>query len=393
MAYVTPRYGLEVVGGAELGARLLAEHLVSECDVEVEVFTTCALEASTWEDHFAPETTSINGVTVHRYSSESGRDPNFDEWGTEILRFPERASVEQSSEWIKRQGPYCPAVVDAAVESSADLIGYYPYLYYPTVAGVQRDPKRAVLHAAAHNEQPIRLPVFSSVFESAAGIWYQSPAEQQFASSLFKTSHVPQSVVGLGVEKGEGDVAAARREVGLGDEPFVICVGRVDSGKGTTALAEFFAAYKARNPGPLKLVIAGPVLDQPLDHPDVFVAGRISEEAKWGLLSDAKFLISPSAFEAFSIVLMEAWLMGIPVLVNQRGAVTTEHARVSGGGLSYDGFAHFEVAIQRLMADSEMRSVMGAKGQAYVEQRFCWPNLIQRYRVFLELVLSSPYPS
>ncbi len=386
-AFVTPRYGPEVVGGAELGARLLAEHLVADCGIQVEVFTTCALEASTWADHFPAGESDINGVRVHRFQSESGRYEDFDAWGTELLRFPERASSAQATEWIKRQGPYCPDAVEAAIASSAQLIGYYPYLYYPTVEGITRDPRRAILHAAAHAEQPIRLPVFREVFESVAGLWMHSDDEQQLVSSLFRTAHIPQAVMGLGVSLGSGDPAQARSEVGLGDEPFVLCLGRVDAGKGTSSLASYFAAYKRRNSGPLKLVIAGPVLDQPISHPDILVPGRISESAKWGLLGAAEVLISPSANESFSLVLMESWTEGVPVLVNGRGAVTTGHARSSKGGLWYDDFAHFEVALSRLLGDGALRAELGRNGRAYVESRFSWPALMRRYVEFLESCL------
>jgi len=248
-AFVTPRYGPEVVGGAELGARLLSEHLVADCGVHVDVFTSCALDASTWVDSFPPGTTDINGVRVHRYPSESGRFEDFDAWGTELMRLPHQASMKQANEWIKRQGPYCPDAVDAAIASDAQLIGYYPYLYYPTVAGISRDPKRAVLHAAAHDEQPIHLPVFKRVFESPAGIWMHSQEEQELVTSLFNTSHIPQAVLGLGVLPGEGDTRLARAELELGEAPFILCLGRVDAGKGSSALAELFAAYKARNLG------------------------------------------------------------------------------------------------------------------------------------------------
>ena len=57
IAFVTPRYGLEVMGGAETAARNLAEHLRSQTDWEAEVHTTCALNPHTWADDLEPGTT------------------------------------------------------------------------------------------------------------------------------------------------------------------------------------------------------------------------------------------------------------------------------------------------------------------------------------------------
>jgi hypothetical protein len=54
VAFVTPRYGPEVMGGAETAARQLAEHLTAECQWSVEVFTTGALDHITWDDVLPP---------------------------------------------------------------------------------------------------------------------------------------------------------------------------------------------------------------------------------------------------------------------------------------------------------------------------------------------------
>ena len=59
VAFVVPRYGREVVGGAETLCRLLAENLAG-AGVPVEVLTTCAVDHFTWADHH-PEGTDGGG--------------------------------------------------------------------------------------------------------------------------------------------------------------------------------------------------------------------------------------------------------------------------------------------------------------------------------------------
>jgi hypothetical protein len=73
LAFVVPRYGPDVRGGAEIGARMLAERLVADRGWEVEVFTTCALDAITWRDELAAGTEVVRGVTVHRISSAAAQ--------------------------------------------------------------------------------------------------------------------------------------------------------------------------------------------------------------------------------------------------------------------------------------------------------------------------------
>jgi glycosyltransferase involved in cell wall biosynthesis len=149
-------------------------------------------------------------------------------------------------------------------------------------------------------------------------------------------------------------------------------------------LAEFFAAYKERRPGPLALVLAGPVDDPPPPHPDIVVPGMLDHELMFSAFRGATVYVHPSAYESFSITLMDAWEAGRPVLVNARCEVTREHCVRSGGGLWFDSYATFEVVLDRLLADAELRGALGARGREYVESHYRWPALVKRYRSFLE---------
>jgi glycosyltransferase involved in cell wall biosynthesis len=386
IAYVVPRYGLEVLGGAELGARMLAERLVSMLGWEVEVLTTCALDARSWADEYPPGEVLVNGVRVRRFRSLTGRDPGFEAFSAQVLPAPETASSAAEQRWIDLQGPVCPDVVDAAADSDADLTVFYPYLYYPTVRGVKAVGDRAVMHPAAHDEPPLRLPLFREVFASTAGFVFQTDAERRLVESRFPVAHRPQLLIGLGVEPRPGDVEAARRSLHLGPEPYLLCLGRVDDGKGTALLARFFAAFKDRRPGSLKLVYVGPVIHPLPAHPDVIVTGPVDEEMKWGILRGALALVSPAPLEAFSLAVMEAWSAGLPVLVNAACQPTSEHVRRSSGGLCFGSYAMFEVAVERLVGDDRLRAGLAERGAAYAVANYSWPVLIERYRRFLEML-------
>jgi glycosyltransferase involved in cell wall biosynthesis len=105
---------------------------------------------------------------------------------------------------------------------------------------------------------------------------------------------------------------------------------------------------------------------------------------KWGALRGAVALVSPSPFEAFSIVVVEAWTAGIPVLVNGFCAATAEHVARSGGGLAFTGYGQFEVAVSRLVADAGLAAQLARRGAAHVERHFAWPWIMERYGGFLE---------
>jgi glycosyltransferase involved in cell wall biosynthesis len=130
----------------------------------------------------------------------------------------------------------------------------------------------------------------------------------------------------------------------------------------------------------------GPVSDQAPDHPDIVVTGTVSEEDKWDILAGADALVTPSAYESFSLVLLEAWTLGIPVVVNASCAATMEHCRRSGGGLWFGSYRTFEVTLERLVRDEELRTVLGANGRRYTARYYRWPSIIDRYTRFLEAV-------
>jgi len=387
VGFVLPRYGPDIHGGAETAARLLAERLRDLPGWSVEVFTTCARDTVTWADEHVPGAAVVGGIAVNRFRSLPKDVAAFDRRSRSVFPAPEALSEAEALQWVEMQGPVAPGLVEAAEASDCDLVTFHPYLYWPTVEGVRRLGPRSVLHPATHDEPPIRLSVFRGVFERAGARVFWTDEERSLAERLFPSiAPAPQVVLGIGVESHGGDVGAARAAVGVDDRPYLLCLGKVTEMKGTFMIARFFAAWKERNPGPLALVFAGPVVDGPPAHPDVIVAGSVDEATKWGLLRGARALVSPSAYESLSLVVLEAWSVGTPVLVNGACATTRRHCTASGGGLWFEGFGAFEVAAGRLVANDALCRDLGAAGRTYVEARYCWPAVLTRYTAFLERV-------
>ena len=398
LAFVLPRYGPAIIGGAETAARLLAEHLVALRGWQVDVLTTCAEDFVTWEDVYPDGEEEIAGVRVVRFRSAAGRDPSFHPLSAALLADPGAASVRDAERWLDLQGPVTPDLADAAAGWDADAVVFYPYLYYPTVRVIERVAVPTILHPAAHDEPALHLPIFPRVFAAADALVFQTEAERHLVEGTFPVASHHQLLVGLGVDDpddpdADADAHAAGGPAGgsrpSGPDPTLVCLGRVDGHKGTTLLAGYFAHYKERHPGPLRLVLAGPVVDAPPPHPDIEVLGPVSEDEKWALLSDARALVSPSPWEAFSLVVAEAWSARTPVLVNAGCAATVEHCRRSGGGVSFSGYGEFEVAVDRLVGDVAFGEALGRRGRAYVDARYRWPHVVGRYAGFVESVVAQ----
>jgi glycosyltransferase involved in cell wall biosynthesis len=386
VAAVVPRYGPEVIGGCETAVRELSEWLVRETAVEVEVLTTTALDSTTWAEHFSAGTTDRAGVTVHRFPVTRGRAPDCDTRGAPSLARAAHLTEAEQWAWLDLQGPTAPALIDAVASSDADVVAIHPYLFWPDVAAHAAARVPVVFHPYAHDEAPLRLPIYRPLFEQSAGVVFQVEEERHLCERRFAIAARRSLTLGLGIEAAvAGSAADAAAAVGLADRPYLLCLGRVDDGKGVALLADWFTAYKERRPGPLALVFAGPVVHAPAAHPDIVVTGVVVDSVRWGLLRGATAHVSPSANESFSFVTLEAWTVGVPVVVNGRCAVTRGHCARSGGGLWFDGYAEFEAIIDRLVRDDELRALLARRGAEYVERSYRWPDIARRYETFLEV--------
>jgi glycosyltransferase involved in cell wall biosynthesis len=394
LAFVTPRYGTEVIGGAETGARMVAERLCTRPGWEVEVMTSCAMDHLTWENTEPPGTSVLNGVTVHRFPTASRRQLDYFELDGRLRVSPTTATLEESRRWVALNGPMCPGLVDAVSDTDADVVACYPYLFATTVDAIAVSGVPTVLHPAAHDEPALYLSAFQQSFRGVDGFVYHTQAERSLMEYAFGIGARPQIVLGLGVNDEAGAGRRGGDLLGLGDRPYLCYLGRVDEHKGCGMLAEYFGQYKERHPGGLALAFVGPVSDRAPDHADIVVTGTVSEADKWDILAGAQVMVTPSAYESFSLVLLESWTVGVPVLVNASCAATMEHCRRSGGGLWFDSYRSFEVTVDRLLADGEFRHRLGDAGRAYTARYYRWPSIIDRYTAFLEgMVLRGRRPS
>ena len=85
LAIVTPRYGPDVLGGAETLARTLAEQLASQGH-QVHVWASCATDYYRWENVYPAGITTHNQVTVRRFPITSYDHARFTELSRQSSR-------------------------------------------------------------------------------------------------------------------------------------------------------------------------------------------------------------------------------------------------------------------------------------------------------------------
>ena len=389
---VIQRYGADVFGGAEAYARQLATRLAARGH-EVDVLTSCARDYVTWANHYPEGSEVIDGVTVHRLPAAIERSHLAAEMDLRVFTSRTWLAPHVQREWVRQQGPWLPGLVPwlQAKSGGYDANIFVTYLYYTAWAGLPAAQAPSILHPTAHDELPAYLPVYDQLFRFPRALAFLTPEEGDFVSRRFRTTQ-PSIVTGIGIELDRpGEAAAFRSRHGLGARPYLVAVGRVDPGKGSRELFEFFVGYKERHPGNLALVYVGEAIYPLPEHPDVFMTGFVSDEEKDAGVRGAEVFVQPSFFESFSMVLAEAWADAKPTLVQGHSPVLRGQARRSGGGLPYRGYAEFEAALDMLLEDPGLRRTMGQAGQAYVRRHYAWDHVLGEYEEFLARI-ATPAP-
>ena len=152
-------------------------------------------------------------------------------------------------------------------------------------------------------------------------------------------------------------------------------------------LLDYFVTAKEikKSLGDLKLVICGGgdfsdlKRNSYLLRPDIIDIHHVSEIDKKRILKFARCLIQPSVMESFSIVLMEAWLLGTPALVNAKAEVTKDHVLKGGGGLIFSDYEDFVGTLEALCSGPDLRNKLGTFGKQYVETEYNWQSVLDRF--------------
>jgi glycosyltransferase involved in cell wall biosynthesis len=386
LAFVVQRYGIEIDGGAEYECRRVAEALAPHHDVEV--LTTCARDYLTWRNEYPSGRDTVNGVPVRRFPVDRPRRVRaFGRYADWLYANPHTFFDE--AEWVRRQGPLALSLVEWIRRHADDHDGFvfFTYLYLPTLLGLPLVADKAVLVPTAHDERPIYLDLFRSLFRLPRALVFQVEEEQAFVERRFHTEAIPAAVIGAGVDPAPAaEPERFRRQAGLSG-PFLLYIGRVDVEKGCRELAETFLGWRERASEPVSLVFMGtPALRLPR-HPALVSLGYRPEAEKWDALAAATALVMPSPHESFSFVILEAWDVGTPVLATARSAVLRGHLTRSGGGLLYDERpGDFAAGMDVLLTDAAARKRLGERGHAYVEARYRWPRVTRQYLDFLQQV-------
>jgi len=392
LAVVVQRYGQTISGGAELHARYIAEHLAPHA--EVDVLTTYASDYVTWRNEPGPAHEHIHGIPVRRFHVEHERDlVAFSRHSARV--FQNRHSLADELRWLDAEGPTSPALVNhiARHAESYDFCLFFSYRYYQAYHGARAAAGRAVLVPTAERDPAIGLTMFQPLFRGVRALMYNSPEERTMIQTVSGNEDVPGIVVGVG-----SDVPANprperfRQKYGV-EGRFAIYVGRIDGNKGCNELFEFFEGYARDVYGHLSLLLIGQTLLPLPQHPRIRHLGFLDDADKFDAMAAADLLVIPSYFESLSMVALEAWALGRPVVANAKCDVLKGQCLRSNAGLFYESYSEFLSVIQSLEKNRWLGATLGANGRRFFREHYQWPVIERKYLDLLERLVREPVRS
>jgi glycosyltransferase involved in cell wall biosynthesis len=347
-----------------------------------EVATTTARNHYTWANELRAGETRDNGLLVRRF--EVGpRDPaRYDELHAAIAQ--ETATYADELEWLANS-VWSPGLQRFLEEKCAayDLALFSPYFFGTTIWGAQVDPERSALVPCLHDEAYARLKTVQRVLESVRGCLFNAPAEERLARRLCRVRQ--GAVVGMGFDSPEhAPRAEFARPRGLG--PYLLYAGRIEEGKRVDVAVEYALRHARERADAPRLVLIGAGTYQPPEEAaDVVLhAGFLDEQERRAAHAEALALVNPSHLESLSIVVIESWLEGTPVLVSAGSEVLREHLDASGGGFVFDSYESYRNGVERLLEEPELASRLAAAGRSYALDKYGWPAVRRRFREAVE---------
>lgn len=178
-------------------------------------------------------------------------------------------------------------------------------------------------------------------------------------------------------EKGVSDVDSVEAP---SERPYFLFVGRLEYIKGVQNLIPVF-----KDQPQYDLLIAGDgeyreaLEAQAGDSSNIKFLGRLDQSRLRELYRSAVAVIVPSiCYETFGIIIIEAFSLKTPVIVNDLGALP-EVVEDSGGGFIYRNENELTTAMTKLAEDPSLRNDLGKKGYAAYLQFWNEEAHMERY--------------
>ncbi|HEV8059019.1 MAG TPA: glycosyltransferase, partial [Gemmataceae bacterium] len=369
VAVVCFRFGSAVVGGAEKSLALMAASL-QDAGASVEVFTTCTVREHGWENDLHAGSSREDGMLTHRFPVDPLHQVRHNAIVRRVLEEDGRVDAEGEQEFI-RQSIHSTALMAELAKriDEFDVVLTGPYLAGLTYDVCRIFPEKTLLAGCFHDEAVMRLKIWQKVYRQVGGILYHSVAEKKFAERAIGLNHPRSAVIGTWLDLDRRGNPVRGHEL-AGSTSYVVYCGRYSPQKNLPLLLDWFRGFNQRYPGKLSLVLAGQGSVSIPTESWCRDLGFVDDQAKADLLAGARAVVHLSVHESLSLVALEAWANGTPVIAHQGCAVLADLIKASGGGTTVGENGSFERALLDLLERPQHWQAVGQNARAYVVEQY-----------------------
>jgi glycosyltransferase involved in cell wall biosynthesis len=193
------------------------------------------------------------------------------------------------------------------------------------------------------------------------------------------------------------DIAHFRDKIGVGNSPFILFVGRLNSIKGPDLLLKAFCQIKDQHED-VHLVFVGPdggmlkelkqVSERLSVNSKVHFIGYLGGKMKATAYHAADLLAIPSRQEAMSIVVLEAGITATPVILTNRCGFN-QVADIGGGVVVNASVVGLKKGLLELLSNRQTLKKLGLVLEKYVRENYTWDSIIQKHIQLFNDVLSK----
>lgn len=369
VALVSFRYGADFAGGAESSLRKIATSLHATGH-HIEVFTTSTRSESHWKNELPAGTTTLDGIPCHRFPIDQ-HDRKAHLLSLQRLLSCSGASTGLLEKDYLTHSIHSTALLDALESRTGDfdavIVG--PYLFGLTADIAARFKNNCILLPCFHREPLARLGIWRSLYRDVGAILYHSPEEQEFAQTELGINHPGAVRIGTWLDTNLSGQSGSHEEISV-QKPYVLYCGRYSAQKNVPLLIEYATKYQEQFPGRFDFVFVGQGDVELPQSAWCKNLGFADEITKRTLLAEASALIQLSVNESLSLVALEAWIEGTPVIADAECAPLAGMIERSGGGGCIADYESFADVLNRLHENPDVGRQWGRNGQKYAQEEF-----------------------
>jgi glycosyltransferase involved in cell wall biosynthesis len=370
IAIVSFRYGTDFAGGAEWSLRRITTALC-RAGHHVEVFTTCNRAESAWRNELPAGTSGDGETLIHRFPMDEHDRPRHLETYRAIIQANGQASPGMEEDYLAHS-IHSSALLEnlSSREHEFDAIITGPYLFGLTCDIARRFPDKTLLLPCFHDEPLARVALWPTIYGSVAGVLYHSAEEQEFAQTELGLNHPRSAVVGTWLDMSDAAPLIPSGSTRGPEGRYLAYCGRYSEQKELPQLIDFARRYNERHPGGFTVAFIGQGETPIPDEAWARDLGFVAQSEKERLLAGAAALIQLSRKESLSLVALEAWSVGTPVIAHRDCAVLAGHLKRSQAGAAVSDFESFAQVLDDLWANPQAWQARGRQGREYVRANY-----------------------